>query len=82
MDMKSLFPPVVTQIGHDIVHDINQEWNDSLLLITIEHHVQKMSQHLMISIKKTQQFSTKQTFLQQYAHFRNVMMSQNIPQDI
>lgn len=46
--MKSLFPPVVTQIGHDIVHDINQQWNDSLLLITIEHHVQQMSQHLMI----------------------------------
>lgn len=46
--MKSLFPPVVTQIGHNIVHDINQQWNDSLLLIAVEHHVQQVSQYLMI----------------------------------
>lgn len=50
--MKSLFPPVVTQIGHDIVHDINQQWNDSLLLIAVEHHVQQVSQYLMISKEK------------------------------
>lgn len=53
---------MVTQIGHNIVHNINQEWNHSLLLITIEHHVQQMSQHLM-KTNKISQFSTGQTFL-------------------
>lgn len=43
---------MVTQIGHNVVHNINQEWNHSLLLITIEHHVQQMSQHLMKTKKK------------------------------
>lgn len=62
---------MVTQIGHNIVHNINQEWNHSLLLITIEHHVQQMSQHLM-KTNKISQFSTGQTFLLNLLWRRNV----------
>lgn len=38
--------PVVAEVGHNVVHDINQQWYDPLLLVTVEHHVQQMSQHL------------------------------------
>lgn len=44
--VKSLSPPVVAEVGHDIVHNINQQWDHPLLLVTVEHHVQQMSQHL------------------------------------
>lgn len=45
--VSSHFPPVVTEVGHYVVHDINQQWDHPLLLVTVEHHVQQMSQHLM-----------------------------------
>lgn len=44
--VKSLSSPVVAEVGHDIVHNINQQWDHPLLLVTVEHHVQQMSQHL------------------------------------
>lgn len=37
---------MVTEVGHYVVHDVNQERDDLLLLIAVEHHVQEMSQHL------------------------------------
>ena len=37
---------MVAEVGHYIVHDINQQWDHPLLLIAVEHHVQQMSQHL------------------------------------
>lgn len=41
-----MFTPVVAEVGHYVVHDINQQWDHPLLLITVEDHVQQMSQHL------------------------------------
>lgn len=43
---RSSFTPVVAEVGHNIVHDINQQWDDFLLFVTVEDHVQQMSQHL------------------------------------
>lgn len=37
---------MVAEVGNYIVHNINQQWDHSLLLITVEDHVQQMSQHL------------------------------------
>lgn len=67
---------MVTQIGHNIVHNINQEWNYSLLLIAIEHHVQQMSQHLMKRKKKSANFQQDRHFCCLY--YRGVMMVQNM----
>lgn len=44
--VKSFSPPVVAEVGNYIVHNINQQWDHPLLLITVEDHVQQMSQHL------------------------------------
>lgn len=44
---RSSSPPVVAEVGHYVVHNINQQWDDPLLLVTVEHHVQQMSQHLV-----------------------------------
>lgn len=37
---------MVAEVGHNVVHDINQQWDHPLLLVTVEHHVQQMSKHL------------------------------------
>lgn len=39
---------MVAEVGYYIMHDINQQWYDPLLLVTVEHHVQQMSQHLSV----------------------------------
>lgn len=42
---------MVAEVGHDIVHNINQQWNHFLLLVTIEYHVQQMSQYLIYAVR-------------------------------
>lgn len=37
---------MVAEVGHYVVHNVNQQWDHPLLLVTVEHHVQQMSQHL------------------------------------
>lgn len=40
------FVPVVAEVRNHIVHDVDQQRNDSFFLIAVEHHVQQVSQHL------------------------------------
>lgn len=37
---------MVAEVGHYVVHDVNQQRDDLLLLVAVEHHVQQVSQHL------------------------------------
>jgi len=38
--------PVITEVGNNIVHDIYKQRNNPLLFITVENHIQEMSQNL------------------------------------
>jgi len=37
---------VVTEVGNNIVHNIYKQRNNPLLFVTVENHIQEMSQNL------------------------------------